>query len=148
MTSPRQAIRGILPSECQPLLAAAPPSGGIPKPVRIGVLITGHIDPVPREAGFVDADLVMHIPAIANADSRDRERCVERVTGGFISTLRTVAIAQLARSMSRILRGESAGDIPVDPSPLLEFVINLNARQFAEFGVRTTALQRADRVLE
>lgn len=90
----------------------------------------------------------MHIPAIANADSRDRERCVERVTGGFISTLRTVAIAQLARSMSRILRGESAGDIPVDPSPLLEFVINLNARQFAEFGVRTTALQRADRVLE
>jgi putative tryptophan/tyrosine transport system substrate-binding protein len=70
--------------------------------------------------------------------------------GGLMSygPVQTDAIPGLARSVSKILHGASAGDIPVDQPTLLEFVINLGAPHFSEFAVKASALRRADRVLE
>lgn len=70
--------------------------------------------------------------------------------GGLMSygPVRADAIPQLAKSVSKILRGEPAGEIPVDQPTLFEFVINLHAPHFSEFGIKAETLRRADRVLE
>jgi len=83
------------------------------------------------------------LPAIYESD-------IFLAEGGLMSygPIRTNAIPQLARSVNKILRGASAGDIPVDQPTLLEFVINLRAPHFAEFAVKAATLRRADRVLE
>ena len=83
------------------------------------------------------------LPAIYESD-------IFLAEGGLMSygPIRTDAIPQLARSVTKILHGAPAGDIPVDQPTLLEFVINLHAPHFSEFQVKATALRRADRVLE
>ena len=83
------------------------------------------------------------LPAIYESD-------IFLAEGGLMSygPVRTDVFSQLAKSVSKILRGESAGDIPVDQPTLFEFVMNLRAPHFADFGVKATALRRADRILE
>ncbi len=70
--------------------------------------------------------------------------------GGLMSygPVRTDAIPQLAKSACKIIRGESAGNIPVDQPTRFEFVMNLRTPHFAEFGIQAATLRRADRILE
>ncbi len=83
------------------------------------------------------------LPAIYESD-------IFLAEGGLMSygPVRTDAIPQLARSVSKILRGESAGDIPVDQPSLFELVVNLQAPHFSEYGIKAATLRRADRILE
>jgi putative ABC transport system substrate-binding protein len=70
--------------------------------------------------------------------------------GGLMSygPIRTDSIPRLAEAVVRILRGTPAGDIPVDQPSLFEFVLNMQAPHFSEFGIKPTTLRRADRLLE
>jgi putative ABC transport system substrate-binding protein len=85
----------------------------------------------------------LRLPAIYESD-------VFLAEGGLMSygPVRTDAIPQVVKSVRKILRGESAGDIPVDQPALFEFVMNLRAPHFSEFGIKATTLRRADRILE
>jgi putative tryptophan/tyrosine transport system substrate-binding protein len=70
--------------------------------------------------------------------------------GGLMSygPVRTDVIPELAKFVAKILRGEPAGDIPVDQPTLFEFAINLRAPHFSEFGIKAATLRRADRIQE
>jgi putative ABC transport system substrate-binding protein len=83
------------------------------------------------------------LPAIYESD-------IFLAEGGLMSygPVQTDAIPQLAKSVSKIVRGESAGDIPVEQPTLFEFVMNLRAPHFSEFGIKAATLRRADRILE
>ncbi len=83
------------------------------------------------------------LPAIYESD-------IFLAEGGLMSygPIRTDAIPKLVDSVRKILRGDPAGDIPVDQPTLFEFVMNLRAPHFSEFGITAATLRRADRVLE
>jgi putative ABC transport system substrate-binding protein len=66
----------------------------------------------------------------------------------FYGPVRTDAIAQIAADVHKILRGESAGEIPVDQPTLFELVINLGAPHALDYQIGTATLQRADRILQ
>jgi putative tryptophan/tyrosine transport system substrate-binding protein len=70
--------------------------------------------------------------------------------GGLMSygPVRTNVIPQLAKFVAKILRGEPAGDIPVEQPTLFEFAINLRAPHFSEFGIKAATLRHADRIQE
>lgn len=92
---------------------------------------------------FVAVVNELRLPAIYESDRFLAE-------GGLMSygPIRLDAMRQLANSVRKILSGESAGDIPVDQPSLFEFVVNLRAPHFTEFGIKGAALRRADRILE
>jgi putative ABC transport system substrate-binding protein len=83
------------------------------------------------------------LPAIYESD-------IFLAEGGLMSygPVRTDAIPQLAKSVGKIVRGQSAGDIPVDQPTLFEFVMNLSAPHYLDFGVKAATLRRADRIRE
>lgn len=66
----------------------------------------------------------------------------------FYGPVRTDAIAQVATDVHKILRGESAGEIPVDQPTLFELVINLGAPHASDYQISAATLQRADRILQ
>jgi putative ABC transport system substrate-binding protein len=66
----------------------------------------------------------------------------------FYGPVRTDAIAQMATDVRKILRGESAGEIPVDQPTLFELVINLSAPYALDYRISAATLQRADRILQ
>jgi putative ABC transport system substrate-binding protein len=66
----------------------------------------------------------------------------------FYGPVRSTAMAQLASGVSKIVMGESAGDLPVEQPTLFELVINLRAPHFAQFGISPSTLRRADRILQ
>jgi putative ABC transport system substrate-binding protein len=66
----------------------------------------------------------------------------------FYGPVRTDAIAQIATDVRKILRGESAGEIPVDQPTLFELVINLGAPHALDYRISAATLQRADRILQ
>jgi putative tryptophan/tyrosine transport system substrate-binding protein len=70
--------------------------------------------------------------------------------GGLMSygPIRADVVPQLVKFVAKILRGEPAGDIPVDQPTLFEFAINLRAPHFSEFGIKAATLRRADRIQE
>jgi putative ABC transport system substrate-binding protein len=83
------------------------------------------------------------LPAIYESD-------IFLAEGGLMSygPVRTDAVPQLAKSVCKIMRGESAGEIPVDQPTRFEFVMNLRAPHVSEFGIKAATLRRADRILE
>lgn len=85
----------------------------------------------------------LHLPAIYESD-------IFLAEGGLMSygPDRTDAFPRLADAVVKILRGSRAGDIPIDRPALFEFVVNLKAPHFQEFGVTAATLQRADRLIE
>jgi len=66
----------------------------------------------------------------------------------FYGPVRTDSIAQIATDVRKILRGESAGEIPVDQPTLFELVINLGAPHASDYQISAATLQRADRILQ
>ena len=70
--------------------------------------------------------------------------------GGLMSygSIASDSIAQVARTAGKILRGERAGEIPVDQPTLFELTINLRAQHAGEYGIKAATLRRADRILE
>lgn len=66
----------------------------------------------------------------------------------FYGPVRTDAIAQIAIDVHKILRGEPAGEIPVDQPTLFELVINLGAPHALDYRINAATLQRADRIMQ
>jgi putative tryptophan/tyrosine transport system substrate-binding protein len=66
----------------------------------------------------------------------------------FYGPVRTDAIAQIATDVHKILRGEPAGEIPVDQPTLFELVINLGAPHAMDYQISAATLQRADQILQ
>jgi putative ABC transport system substrate-binding protein len=71
-------------------------------------------------------------------------------TGGLASYSadRTEMFRQGAAYVDRILRGEHAGDLPVQQPTRFEFVINIKAAEVLGLSVPTGILARADEVIE
>jgi putative ABC transport system substrate-binding protein len=66
----------------------------------------------------------------------------------YYGPIREKAIEQLVSDVSKILMGESAGDLPVEQPTLFELVINLRAPHASQFGISPSTLRRADRILQ
>lgn len=66
----------------------------------------------------------------------------------YYGPVRTDAIPQVANDVGKILRGEPAGNLPIDQPTRFELVVNLRAAYAADYGIRASTLRRADRILQ
>jgi putative tryptophan/tyrosine transport system substrate-binding protein len=114
------------------------------KSLRLDAVLAPASAPVwQNRKAVVQAISDTHLPAIYEND-------IFLGDGGLMSygPIRTDVVPQLAKFVAKILRGEPAGDIPVDQPTLFEFAINLHAPHFSEFGIKAATLRRADRLQE
>ena len=114
------------------------------KPLRLDAIIAPASTPLwQQRAVFVEQLNALEIPVIYENEVFLRE-------GGlmFYGPIRSNAMAQLAADVGKILKGESAGDIPVEQPTLFELVINLRAPHMSQYEINPSTLRRADRILQ
>jgi len=111
-----------------------------------------------------DADAVLAIPGgatsahhqeiIAIANARRLPTMFNSRTGSTFEALASYGASDLdiareaARLVGKILKGEKAGDLPVERPATLEFVINLKTAQLIGLNVPPMLIARADSVIE
>jgi putative ABC transport system substrate-binding protein len=114
------------------------------KPMRLDAIIAPASAPLwQHRRVFVEQLNALEIPAIYENEVFLRE-------GGlmFYGPVRSNAMAQLAADAGKIIKGEAAGDIPVEQPTLYELVINLRAPHVSRYGIGAATLRRADRILQ
>lgn len=97
----------------------------------------------------------VHYPAIIRAaHARRRPTFFHSRTGGAADALASYGASDIlvareaARMVDKIMRGERAGELPVERPTRFEFVINLKAAQAIGLTVSPAMLARADEVIE
>lgn len=111
-----------------------------------------------------EADAVLAIPGgatsahhqeiIAMANARRLPTMFSSRTGSTFEALASYGASDLdiareaARLVDKILKGEKAGNLPVERPAKLEFVINLKTAQLIGLNVPPMLIARADRVIE
>lgn len=127
-------------------------------PARSGADIAGVI------AALAQADALLAIPGggasahypeiIAAANARRLPTFLHARTSGTAEALASYGANDLdiareaARLLDKILKGEKAGDLPVERPTRLEFVVSLKTARMIGLDIPPLVIARADRVIE
>jgi putative tryptophan/tyrosine transport system substrate-binding protein len=113
-------------------------------PLRLDAVVAPASAPVwQNRKSVVSALNTLRLPAIYESELFLDE-------GGlmYYGPVRTDAIPQVANDVEKILRGEPAGNLPIEQPTLFELVVNLRAAYAADYGIHASTLRRADRILQ
>jgi putative ABC transport system substrate-binding protein len=113
-------------------------------PLRLDAVVAPASAPLWNNARTVVETLNgLRLPAIYESERFLNE-------GGLMcyGPVRKNARAQVALNVRKILRGDAAGELPVEQPTLFELVINLRAPHFVNYRIQASSLRRADRLME